>query len=101
MFAQGAKWLARRAAWDHGDAAAASAAACYAAEGMREVMATTQQVCGAIGITDEFGLTQHTARTAMLQTDLGGASAHARALARWGTDERVSPGQTSHPARQR
>jgi hypothetical protein len=54
---------------------------------MREVMATTQQVCGAIGITDEFGLTQYTARMAMLQTDLGGAGAHASVLARarWGS----------------
>jgi hypothetical protein len=84
--AQAAKWLARRAAWDPGDAAAAAAAACYAADGMREVLAATQQACGAIGFTDEFGLTQYTARMAMLQTDLGGAGAHARALARarWG-----------------
>jgi hypothetical protein len=87
VLSQAAKWLARRAAWEHGDAVAASAAACYAAEGMREVTATTHQVCGAIGFTDEFGLTQYTARMAMLQADLGGARAHARALARarWGS----------------
>jgi len=80
--AQGAKWLARRAAWDTADAVAAAAAACSAAEGLAEVLAATHQVCGAIGFTDEFGLTRYTARMAMLQTDLGGASAHARALAR-------------------
>ena len=87
VLAQAAKWLARRAAWEHGDAVAASAAACYAAEGLREVMATTHQVCGAIGFTDEFGLTRYTARMAMLQADLGGTRAHARALARarWGS----------------
>jgi len=82
---QGVKWLARRAAWDR-DPIAAAAAACYASEGMREVVSTAHQVCGAIGITDEFRLTGYTARMAMLQTELGGASAHARNLAhmRWG-----------------
>ena len=65
------------------------AAACYGAEGIREVISTTQQVCGAIGITDEFGLTAYTARLAMLQTEFGGAIAHARALAHARWDERV------------
>jgi hypothetical protein len=86
VLSQGTKWLARRAAWDLDDPVAAAAAACYGAEGIREVMSTTHQVCGAIGITDEFGLTAYTARLAMLQTELGGSIAHARALAhaRWG-----------------
>jgi acyl-CoA dehydrogenase len=90
VLSQGAKWLARRAAWDTSDPVAAAAAACYSAEGIREVMSTTHQVCGAIGITDEFGLTAYTARLAMLQTELGGAIAHARALAHARWDERVS-----------
>jgi hypothetical protein len=90
VLSQGTKWLARRAAWDLGDAAAAAAAACYGAEGIREVISTTQQVCGAIGITDEFGLTAYTARLAMLQTELGGSVAHARALARSRWGERVA-----------
>ena len=83
--AQGAKWLARRAAWDINDAKAAAAAACYAAANLPDVVSGVQQVCGAIGFTDEFGLTRYTARMAMLQTELGGARAHAVALgrARW------------------
>jgi Acyl-CoA dehydrogenase, C-terminal domain len=89
VLSQGAKWLARRAAWDTADTVAAAAAACYSAEGIREVISTAQQVCGAIGITDEFGLTAYTARLAMLQTELGGAIAHARALAHARWDERA------------
>ena len=90
VLAQGTVWLARRAAWDPGDPAAAAAAACYGAESIREVISTTQQVCGAIGITDEFGLTVFTARLAMLQAELGGAAAHARALAHYRWDQRVT-----------
>lgn len=90
VLSQGTKWLARRAAWDTTDTVAAAAAACYGAEGIREVISTTQQVCGAIGITDEFGLTAYTARLAMLQTELGGAIAHARALAHTRWDDRVN-----------
>jgi hypothetical protein len=90
VLSQGTKWLARRAAWDLADSAAAAAAACYGAEGIREVISTTQQVCGAIGITDEFGLTAYTARLAMLQTELGGSIAHARALGHLRWDERIA-----------
>jgi hypothetical protein len=90
VLSQGTKWLARRAAWDTRDTVAAAAAACYGAEGIGEVMSTTHQVCGAIGITDEFGLTAYTARMAMLQTELGGAVAHARALAHARWDDRVN-----------
>jgi len=79
---QGTKWLARRAAWDLTDEVAAAAAACYATSNLRDVMNSCQQVCGATGLTDEFGLTRYTARMAMLQTELGGAAAHARSLAR-------------------
>jgi hypothetical protein len=95
VLSQGTKWLARRAAWDHRDALAAAAAACYGTEAIREVISTTHQVCGAIGITDEFGLTSYTARLAMLQVELGGPSAHAHALsrARWGN--RVAASVTS------
>jgi hypothetical protein len=94
VLSQGTKWLARRAAWDTVDTVAAAAAACYSAEGIREVISTTQQVCGAIGITDEFGLTAYTARLAMLQTELGGAIAHARALAHARWDERMLAART-------
>lgn len=87
--AQGAKWLARRSAWDPGDDLAAGAAATYGIEAIREVMSTVQQVCGAIGITDEFGLTRYTARMARLQTELGGPIQQARRLGRRRWGERV------------
>ena len=85
VLAQGTKWLARRAAWDPTDRGAAAAAACYGASSLPHVLASAHQVCGAIGFTDEFGLTRFTARMAMLQAELGGSSAHAIALAhhRW------------------
>jgi alkylation response protein AidB-like acyl-CoA dehydrogenase len=89
VLAEGATWLARRAAFfDHDDVAAA-AAATYACEGMREVFHSVHQVVGAMGITDEFGLTRLTGKLAYLHTELGGAAANARALAqlRW-----VAPG---------
>ena len=79
---QATKWLARRAAWDLHDDRAAAAAACYASSEASGVLASVQQVCGAIGFTDEFGLTRFTARLQMLQTELGGPSTHARWLAR-------------------
>jgi len=85
VLAEGTTWLARRAAWFSDDDAAAAAAACYACEGMREVFRTVHQVVGAMGITDEFGLTRLTGKLIYLHTELGGASANARALAqaRW------------------
>jgi Acyl-CoA dehydrogenase, C-terminal domain len=92
VLSQGTKWLARRAAWDPADMIAATAAAAYATEGIREVISTTQQVCGAIGITDEFGLTAYTARLALLQTELGGPITNARALAHARWDQRVAQG---------
>lgn len=96
VLAQGTTWLARRAAWDSADPVAAAAAACYGAEGIREVISTTQQVCGAIGITDEFGLTAYTARLALLQTELGGAIGHARALAHARWNRRVAGPRPGH-----
>jgi Acyl-CoA dehydrogenase, C-terminal domain len=82
---QAVKWLARRAAWDPGDVAAAASAASYAALAMREVITSAHQVCGGMGITDEFGVSSYTAKLAMLHLELGGARAHARAVghARW------------------
>jgi hypothetical protein len=84
------KWLARRAAWDPVDTIASASAANYAAIGMREVITSAHQVAGAIGVTDEFGITNYTARMAMLHLELGGARSHARAVgyARWGARAR-------------
>jgi alkylation response protein AidB-like acyl-CoA dehydrogenase len=85
VLAEGAAWLARRAAWSGDDDRTAAAAACYACKGMREVFRSVHQVVGAMGITDEFGLTRLTGKLAYLHTELGGAAANARALAtaRW------------------
>jgi hypothetical protein len=62
---------------------------------MREVVSTAHQVCGAIGITDEFRLTSFTARMAMLQTELGGAGAHAKSLAHMRWDSQTAAAQTA------
>ncbi|HVW42188.1 MAG TPA: acyl-CoA dehydrogenase family protein [Amycolatopsis sp.] len=85
MLAEGTTWLARRAGWFTDDDLAAAAAACYACKGMREVFRSVHQVVGGMGITDEFGLTRLTGKLAYLHTELGGATANARALAagRW------------------
>lgn len=94
--AEGTKWLARFAAWHLTDDETAAAASTYAAESMRIVRGCTHQVCGAIGITDEFGLLHYTTKLAYLHSELGGAGAHARALARarWqsGKPRRPAPG---------
>jgi hypothetical protein len=88
--AQAVKWLARRAAWDPGDIVASASAASYAARAMREVITSAHQVSGGMGITDEFGVSRYTAKMAMLHLELGGARAHARAVAhaRWGPSAR-------------
>ncbi|MCW2581161.1 MAG: hypothetical protein JWR82_2762 [Blastococcus sp.] len=101
VLAQGAIWLARRAAWFADDDAAAAAAACYACEGMREVFRSVHQVVGAMGVTDEFGLTRLTGKLVYLHTELGGASANARALAaaRWpGGQAPAGPLRKASPA---
>jgi hypothetical protein len=87
VLAEGATWLARQAAASPDDDVRAAAAACYACEGMREVFRSVHQVVGAMGITDEFGLTRLTGKLAYLHLELGGAASHARALAdrRWFT----------------
>ena len=89
---QAVKWLARRAAWDPADTHAAASAATYAARAMREVITSAHQVSGGMGITDEFGVSTYTAKLAMLQVELGGARAHARASghARWDQSARRS-----------
>ncbi|MCW2622091.1 MAG: acyl-CoA dehydrogenase domain protein, partial [Frankiales bacterium] len=85
VFAQGATWLTRRAAWDPGDATAAAAAAAYACEGARVVVDATHQVTGAIGIAKEYDLVLSTMRLGFLATELGGGPAHAQVVAqqRW------------------
>ncbi|MDT7549260.1 MAG: hypothetical protein QOE84_1654, partial [Actinomycetota bacterium] len=52
--AEGSRWLARWAAWHPDNDEHAAAAAAHAQAGAREVVRHVHQVCGAIGITDEF-----------------------------------------------
>lgn len=77
VVAEGTKWLARQAACNNEDDEMAAAAATFATEGMREVVSGTQQVSGAIGITDEFDLTRFNAPMVFLQTEMGGPRRHA------------------------
>ena len=94
VMAEGTAWLARRAAWTPDDELAVGMAAIFGAEGMRDSVKDVQQVCGAIGITDEFELTRTSMKMAYLATELGGPTAHARAYAR----ERYLTGRSRRPA---
>lgn len=83
--AEGAMWLARRAAADIDDHSMAATAATYAADAARLVTEGTHQVTGAIGITREYDLVLSTMRLGVLQSELGGARRHALCLSeqRW------------------
>jgi len=86
--AEGAMWLARRAAADMTDHVMAATAAAYAAAAARLVSENTHQVTGAIGITREYNLMLSTMRLSVLGSELGGAGAHALDVAgqRWLAD---------------
>jgi alkylation response protein AidB-like acyl-CoA dehydrogenase len=93
--AEGATWLARRAAADMADHAMAATAAAYAAGAARLVAENTHQVSGAIGITREYDLVLSTMRLGVLSSELGGAGAHALDVAgqRWpSADPALVPG---------
>jgi alkylation response protein AidB-like acyl-CoA dehydrogenase len=82
---EGARWLARRAAFTGGNEDAASAAA-FAAQVAQLVGTDMHQLCGAIGFTREFDLQLWTSRLHGLRLELGGVTNHqlAVAQARWG-----------------
>lgn len=82
VYAEGTRWLARRAAWDINAPVLAAVAATYACEAARVVIDATHQVTGAIGIATEYDLVLSTMRLGFLETELGGKSAHARLAAR-------------------
>ena len=94
--AEGVRWLARWAAWHPDNDELAAAAATHAQVSAREVVRHVHQVAGAIGITQEFGLTRYTGKLTLLASELGGPAASARTLAqaRWGagTVRRPAPG---------
>jgi len=90
--AQGATWLARRAAWQLDDELAPALAAAYATSVAPTVFDAVHQVVGAIGFTTEFALHHATLRLPVLIAELGGPDAHAVAVSRikWPRTERRS-----------
>jgi len=86
VWAEGARWLTRRAAFDGAGAAGAAQAAAYATQAAQIVGADTHQLSGAIGFTTEFNLHLWTTRLHGLRVELGGTTAHQLAVttATWG-----------------
>jgi alkylation response protein AidB-like acyl-CoA dehydrogenase len=86
VWAEGVKWLTRRAAFDGAPASGATAAAAYATQAAQLVGSDTHQLSGAIGFTTEFDLHLWTTRLHGLRVELGGTTAHqlATAAAHWG-----------------
>ena len=86
MWAEGATWLARRAADHRAAPADATVAASYATQAAQLIGADMHQLSGAIGFTTEFDLHLWTARLHALRVELGGTTAHQLATthARWG-----------------
>jgi len=77
----GSHYLAMRAAW-HPTARDAAAAALYVQQHMRTVVYDCHQFTGAMGVTLEYPLHLWTYRLKLLQGELGGWTAQARALAK-------------------
>jgi alkylation response protein AidB-like acyl-CoA dehydrogenase len=86
VWVEGAKWLARRAAFNRAAPEEAAAAAAYASQAAQLIGADTHQLSGAIGFTTEFNLHLWTTRLHGLRVELGGTTAHqlATAAACWG-----------------
>jgi alkylation response protein AidB-like acyl-CoA dehydrogenase len=86
VWAEGTKWLGRRAAFSGAAATDAAAAAAYAAQAAQVIGADMHQLTGAIGFTDEFDLQLWTTRLHALRVELGGATNHQLAVtsAQWG-----------------
>jgi alkylation response protein AidB-like acyl-CoA dehydrogenase len=84
---EGSRWLALEAAHRGAPAEAASAAAAYALDAAGRVFRETHQLSGAIGYTREHDLHVFSMRLQALRLELGGVSAHRRAVARerWGS----------------
>ena len=80
--AMATRWLGRRGAWFSDDEFITASAATFACNTARETYDNTHQVTGGIGITSEYGLTEWTMRMLALHTELGGAKAHSRQVAR-------------------
>jgi len=84
------RWLAFEAAWLGAPALQAASAAGYAADTAEIVFREMHQLSGAIGFTREHALHVFTLPLVVLRLELGGASAHHRALARARWSEALS-----------
>jgi alkylation response protein AidB-like acyl-CoA dehydrogenase len=82
---EGTRWLTFEAASQKRPREAAAVAAAYAAEAANQLFRETHQLTGAMGFTREHDLHVFSMRLAALGLELGGASAHRRAITaqRW------------------
>ncbi len=88
---EGARWLTLEAAAKEAPEEAAATAAAQAADAANHVFRETHQMTGAMGFTREHDLHVFSMRLQALRLELGGASAHLRAIAssRWNAPSRV------------
>lgn len=82
---EASRWLAREAAYHSAQAEAVANAAAFALSAADLLFTETHQMSGAIGFTREFDLHVWSMRLHTLRQELGGVSAHRRAVvdARW------------------
>ncbi len=85
VLVEGTRWLALEAASQDVPGESAATAAAYAAEAANQLFRETHQLTGAMGFTREHDLHVFSMRLAALRLELGGASAHRRAITaqRW------------------
>jgi alkylation response protein AidB-like acyl-CoA dehydrogenase len=85
VLVEATRWLAFEAASKEVPGESAATAAAYAAEAANQLFRETHQLTGAMGFTREHDLHVWSMRLAALRLELGGASAHRRAVAaqRW------------------
>ena len=83
---EASRWLAREAAYHGAQAEAVANAAAFALSAADLLFTETHQMSGAIGFTREFNLHVWSMRLHTLRQELGGVSAHRKAVvdARWG-----------------
>jgi alkylation response protein AidB-like acyl-CoA dehydrogenase len=85
VLVEGTRWLTFEAASRERPVEAAATAAAYAAEAANQLFRETHQLTGAMGFTREHDLHVFSMRLQALRLELGGASAHRRAITahRW------------------
>jgi alkylation response protein AidB-like acyl-CoA dehydrogenase len=85
VLVEGTRWLAFEAAAKQAPGEPAAVAAAYAAEAANQLFRETHQLTGAMGFTREHDLHVFSMRLSALRLELGGASAHRRAITaeRW------------------